>query len=310
MKERPSDLHDFLCEDFAHAGITRPVWWSEARSGAGSAVGPDVAIGPGGTGSGGAVLVCHELPGPSPAFLGFVRHLREAGFRVVVPHLLGHLGRGPDLAHMARGLAEVCISGVFRALARDAESPISGWLRALASAMASRYGVTRVGAIGMCLTGNFALGLLLNPVVARAVACQPSLPLALTPVHAAALHLAPEAVRCIAGRLADPSDPAAALALRFRGDPLCPEARFAALRRAFPENLTLIELPPAPASGSAPGSAAPQDRVTPGPTTAPRRAGHPFAHATLTLDLDPTPGSPTSEARARVVAFLREGLGG
>ena len=36
----------------------------------------------------------------------------------------------------------------------------------------TRWGVTRLGAVGLCLTGNFALGLLLNPLVVRAVAGQ------------------------------------------------------------------------------------------------------------------------------------------
>jgi dienelactone hydrolase len=299
-KQKPAELHDFVCADFTFGGVTRPVWWSEP-SGSSGPVGPGGPrpCGADGAGAGrpdSAVLVCHELPGPSPAFLGFIRHLRDAGFQVAMPHLLGELGRAPDAAHMARGVAHVCLARTFHLLARDAESPIASWLRALATAMAGRFGVARVGAVGMCLTGNFALGLLLNPVVSRAVACQPSLPLTISPAHAAALHLAPADVSRIGARLADPADPAAAMALRFEGDPLCPAPRFEALRRTFPDGLTLLELPPERRRAPHP--------ARPGALRPPR----PFAHATLTLDLDPTPGSPTFEARARVVAFLREGL--
>ncbi len=46
-----------------------------------------------------------------------------------------------------------------------------------------------VGAIGMCLTGNFALALMLDESVMAPVLSQPSLPLGITASHRAALHL-------------------------------------------------------------------------------------------------------------------------
>jgi dienelactone hydrolase len=268
----PPELHDFTCADFTASGLTRPVWWT--RDDAAPSEAP-------------VVLVCHEVPGPTPAFLGFLRHLRAEGFRVVTPHLVGELGRPLDPGHLAGTLGRLCIAREFRLLAADAESPIASWLRALATEAGTRWGVTRLGAVGLCLTGNFALGLLLNPLVVRAVAGQPALPLPLTPRLARGLHLTPVDTATIAARLADPDDPAAALALRFTGDPLCPRARFEALGEAFPTGLTRIEL----------------DAALRNPH------GHRrLAHATLTVDLDPTPGSPTANARDRVVAFLRDGL--
>jgi dienelactone hydrolase len=269
----PPALHDFTCEPFEARGLTRDVWWTRPE-----AAPADAPV----------VLVCHEVPGPTPAFLGLLRHLRDEGFCVVAPHLIGELGRSLDAAHLARALGRLCVAREFHLLAADAESPVASWLRALASEAAARHGVAAVGAIGLCLTGNFALGLLLNPAVVRAVAGQPSLPLALTPRLARGLHLSPADTAAIARRLADPDDPAEALALRFTGDPLCPRARFEALAEAFPRGLERIEL----------------DASLGNPH------GHrPLAHATLTVDLDPRPGSPTATARDRVVAFLRAGLG-
>jgi len=262
-----SELDGYTRETFAHGGITRPVYWPDAP-----------AAGP-------AVLVCHELPGMTPEFLGFAEHLRAAGFRVVMPHLLGDVGRPMTVPYLARGMSRVCIAREFKVLASHRQSPIAGWLLALVDAMRERLGCVEVGAVGMCFSGNFAIGLLLHPQVTRAVASQPSLPFALLPGRARALHLEPEAIPRIAARLTAPAGDARLMALRFTHDRLCPGARFDTLRETFPEGLRCVEI------DSGPGN----------PNGHSRRA-----HSVLTVDLIDAEGQPTASARDEVVAFLGE----
>ena len=57
------------------------------------------------------------------------------------------------------------------------------WLKALARMALGACGGPGVGAIGMCLTGNFAIALMADPAVLASVASQPALPfVAATPV--------------------------------------------------------------------------------------------------------------------------------
>jgi dienelactone hydrolase len=64
------------------------------------------------------------------------------------------------------------ISREFTLLAANKASPVTEWLRALARLAHEECGGHGIGAIGMCLTGGFALSMALEPVVlARVRAC-------------------------------------------------------------------------------------------------------------------------------------------
>ena len=75
-----------------------------------------------------------------------------------------------------RKMVHVCISREFRVLAVRQSSPITNWLRALCRSLHAELGGKGVGAIGMCLTGNFALALMVDSAVMAPVLSQPSLP--------------------------------------------------------------------------------------------------------------------------------------
>ncbi len=83
---------------------------------------------------------------------------------------------------------------------------------------------------GMCVTGNFALTLTLDPWVVAPVMRHPSLPLLITRAKAAAVHVTPETFVNARRRTAD--EGLKVLGVRFHGDILfCRAARFATLRR-------------------------------------------------------------------------------
>ncbi len=70
----------------------------------------------------------------------------------------------------------MCIASEFGGLARGRTAPIADWLRGLARRESELAGGARVGVIGMCFSGGFALATAVDPVVAAAVMSQPSLP--------------------------------------------------------------------------------------------------------------------------------------
>lgn len=138
-------------------------------------------------GDGPAVILLHELPAISWRTVKLATHIRDRGFRVVMPSLVGGVNDEPNtLPRKARlgaafltSTVRLCISWQFVALLQRRTSPITGWLLALAHDEARASGRSRVGAIGMCLTGGFALGMAIDPIVGVAVVSQPSLPFAM-----------------------------------------------------------------------------------------------------------------------------------
>ena len=127
-------------------------------------------------GNGPAVIVMSEMPGISPHVARFSRWVRDAGFTVYMPSLFGRDGALPTAEEGAAVFQRACVSAEFRALAANQSSPVTQWLRALARRAHQECGGPGVGAIGMCLTGNFALTLMADETVMAPVLSQPSLP--------------------------------------------------------------------------------------------------------------------------------------
>src|SRR6476619_6763697 len=82
-------------------------------------------------GDGPAVIVMAEMPGISPHVARFARWVREAGFTVHMPSLFGRDGAYPEAGEGLAVLKRACISAEFGALAANASSPVTQWLRAL-----------------------------------------------------------------------------------------------------------------------------------------------------------------------------------
>src|SRR5437762_6742523 len=178
-------------------------------------------------GSGPAVIVMTEMPGISPQVARFSRWVRDAGFTVYMPSLFGRDGAVPKVDEGIATLQRACVSAEFRALAANRSSPVTRWLRWLASLAHEECGGPGVGAIGMCFTGNFALTMMLESSLIAPVLAQPSLPLN----DPAALEIAPDDLAAVRQRLE--RDDLTVMAYRFEGDRHCTAQRFAAYSEAL-----------------------------------------------------------------------------
>lgn len=237
-------------------------------------------------GRGPAVVIMHEIPGITPEVARFARRVADAGFSVYLPHLFGTPGKPFSFPYMYRQLARACVSREFSVLARHESSPITDWLRALCRHAHAECGGPGVGALGMCLTGNFALALMVDETVMAPVLSQPSLPFGVSKSHEAAIHLSPDDLVRVKQRAAEGCP---VLGLRFTHDPLCRRARFDTLRRELGPAFEAIEI----------------DSSRGNPHGVPR-----IAHSVLTKDLVDREGHPTREALERVLQFFAQRLKG
>ncbi len=140
-------------------------------------------------GVGPGVVVIHESPGLTPEVVAFADELVEAGFTVVLPHLFGPAGTPPRAWDPPLVWARLCVSRELSFLATGRTTPLAGWLRDLARTLHAELGGVGVGALGMCLTGGFALAMVVDPSVAGGVVAQPAVPLPLGRRRAADLGL-------------------------------------------------------------------------------------------------------------------------
>jgi dienelactone hydrolase len=237
-------------------------------------------------GSGPSVLVLSEMPGITPLVVAFARRVAESGLSVAMPHLFGTDGADPTNAALRHAFRQVCVSREFKLLASHQSSPVTRWLTALAHEEHDRCGGPGVGVVGMCLTGGFALAMMVDPVVVAPVLSQPSLPvalrassprrgaLALSATETAAVRARADAGQCVLG-------------LRFTGDPLSPSERFGSLRDLLGERFIGVEIDSSPENPW--GYKA-------------------KAHSVLTEDLGAAPDSPTTAALGQVLGFLRDNL--
>ena len=236
-------------------------------------------------GSGPAVIVIHEVPGITPLVAGFGRKVADAGLTAVLPSLFGTPGKPMTAAYAGKVVAQCCISREFATLALGKTSPITLWLRRLAAAEHERCGGPGVGAVGMCMTGGFALAMMVDPVVQAPVLSQPSLPFPLGKKRKAAVGISDADFAAVKERVAEGT---CVLGLRFTNDMAVPADRFETLRRELGDGFIAVEIDSSP--GNPYGNAK-------------------TAHSVLTQDLVDQPGHPTREALDKVLAFFRERLG-
>ncbi|MBA2771345.1 MAG: dienelactone hydrolase family protein [Pseudomonadota bacterium] len=237
-------------------------------------------------GDGPAVIIMHEVPGISAEVARFARKVADAGFTVFMPHLFGVVGKPTNELTRLWELARLCISREWHVLAENRSSPVADWLRALARHAHQEIGGPGVGAVGMCVTGNFALTMTLDDAVIAPVLAHPSFPLPITSRKARAVHVTPETLQNARRRARD--EGLKVLGVRFTKDILfCRAARFETLRRELGEAFEGIEVP----------SRSARPHLEP-------------PHSVLTVGLIDREGEPTREAVDRVIGFLRERLCG
>jgi dienelactone hydrolase len=189
------------------------------------------------------LLMMPELAGFSPGLLQFADRLKAARFQVYVPWLFGPFGQRTPWRNAAR----LCISREFANLRAGVSAPVTVWLRALATHISQHNGGGRVGAIGMCLTGAFAIPLIIDPQVVAAVAAQPSVPFsALFTLFGVGrgewmhqLNVSDGDIAKARDRLTSGS--AQLLALRNRADGICPREKLERFEREFPVGLEVHE---------------------------------------------------------------------
>jgi len=221
-------------------------------------------------GEGPVIVILQELPGIEAETVKFAEKIVAEGFRVVMPHLFGPLGKFAILRNMARFF---CVRREINIFARNQSSPMVDWLRDLCRDAQSRYDVSGVGVIGMCLTGNFAISLMADDSVLASVASQPSLPM----FSQSSLHMSQLDVVDISAKL-DQDGPM--LAYRFEGDKLCKAAKFDALDKAFNQDKERIKLTHVPGN----------------------------KHAMLTAHFIHDEGSPTQKALDEIISYFKSKL--
>jgi dienelactone hydrolase len=188
-------------------------------------------------GSGPGVIVIHEIPGLTPAVIGFGEEVVAAGFTVVMPSLFGTPEAPMTAIATAKTLGRVCVSREFTTLATGVTTPIAGWLRSLARELHDELGGPGVGALGMCFTGGFALAMMVDTSVVAPVLAQPSAPFAIGPRRARDLNLSPSDLAVVKERAAAGCQ---VLGLRFTKDPAVGK-RFSTLTHELGEAFIKVE---------------------------------------------------------------------
>jgi dienelactone hydrolase len=237
------------------------------------------------TGTGPAVIVIHEMPGITPLVAAFAGRIAGQGMTAVLPNLLGTAGRPMTIPYALSSLARACVSKEFTLLALNKTSPIVDYLRELAAHEHRSCGGPGVGAVGMCLTGGFALAMSVEPSVVAPVLSQPSLPLPTNAEHRSALGLSEADFAVVQRRT---TEDLCVMGLRFSGDSKSPAERFTRLRETLGEKFMGVEIDSSP--------------------------GNPWgykksAHSVLTEDYSDDATSPTRRALEGVLEFLSSRLG-
>ena len=185
------------------------------------------------------VVLVHEIPGITPKVEAFADEVVDAGFTVVMPSLLGTPGEPMGVTNVAKAVAKVCVSSEFVAWRTGSTSPITRWLAALAEELHAELGGPGVGALGMCFSGGFALGMMVNGPVVAPVLSQPSMPFAMSRKLRADLNLSPADLAAVKEKVAAGCP---VLGLRYKGDPAI-GTRFRTLREQLGDGFLAVELP-------------------------------------------------------------------
>jgi dienelactone hydrolase len=206
------------CLKFPHGGIEHDVYFA---------------------GDGPGVLLLHEIDGMTPAFCRTAMRISDCGFTVYAPLIFGRPGQ--RISVLRGTLTVICVRHEFDLFHAEGQSRITPWLRALCQEIDHRTGNRGVGVIGMCLTGNVVLSLMVEKCVRVPVMCEPALPFC----NQAALGVPQDDINNAVIR----SRTTPVLAYRFSEDKVCGHEKFVTLRKTFPkEGLHACEIPSGPGS--------------------------------------------------------------
>jgi len=217
-------------------------------------------------GQGKVCVIIQELPGIGQETLSLADTFVERGYKVVLPHLFGPLGKTSVAGNLFRVF---CMRKEFSVFAKNQTSPIVNWLKALCANVKQENNVKGVAVIGMCLTGNFAITLMAEDAVLAGFSSQPSMPF----LTQDALHMSDEEVITIKAKLDEVGPMHCG---RFKKDKLCTAQKFDLIRRKFNDEKERIILHELPGKG----------------------------HSILTLDFVDEIGHPTKQALDEVMTYF------
>ena len=227
-------------------------------------------------GDGPPILLIHELPGMTPECILFAERLIDEGFTVYMPLLFGK----PNKESTIGNLAKLCVSWEFNLMAKKKTSPIVDWLRDLCRTIHAEKGGKGVGAIGMCLTGGFAIPLMVEPSLMAPVLSQPSMPLF---VGSKQLGTSEEDL-AVAKKRAE-EEAITIKAYRFSKDPFVSAERMATYKAYFGDLLHYTELD----------------------SSQQKKYGK-KCHSVFTGDFVDQPGHPTHDAYLDLLAYFKSQL--
>lgn len=187
-------------------------------------------------GQGPAILLMHELPGMMSECIAFAERLTNAGFKVYMPLFFGK----PGDFKTNKFLLKLCISKEFYLFSKNRTSPIVDWLRDLCRKIKSEIGGKGMGAIGMCLTGGFAIPLLVEDYLIAPALSQPSLPVGFGKKAKANLGCNPEHLERAKERTE--KEGIEIRAYRFDKDKLAAKERITAYQEYFGEAFKYFEI--------------------------------------------------------------------
>jgi dienelactone hydrolase len=236
-------------------------------------------------GAGPAVIVIAEVPGITPDVVAFADRVADVGCTAVLPHLFGVPGEPMSGRNAAQVAAWCCVSREFATWAAGRTSPVTEWLRALGRHELARCGGPGVGAVGMCMTGGFALAMMVDDSVLAPVLSQPSLPFPVSKRHRRDLGISAADLQVVKARTR--TQQVKVLGLRFTQDIACPPERFGRLHQELGDAFVAVEI----------------DSSAGNPHGIRKRA-----HSVLTEDFVDEPGHPTRDALDRVLGFLQDRL--
>lgn len=173
------------------------------------------------------LLILHELPGMSPSFLHYCRDMIGKDFRVYAPLLF----KSPNEKMSQIQQRLFCISREFKQLftlrsVDEDGAPFASWLLALVSEVSKQNPEKKIGVVGMCLTGSFAIAAIVHPSVNAAISCQPSYPFFR---NIETLGLSKTQRQEVADRASSLSIPCAK-GYRYKGDRICRASHMRALK--------------------------------------------------------------------------------
>lgn len=242
-------------------------------------------------GNGPAILIMHELPGMVEETVALARRLQSAGFTTYMPLFFGPPGKKATYSSLLPYTLRLCISREFYMLKRNKTSPIVSWLRALCRQAFQECGGKGVGAIGMCLTGSYAIPLMLEPSMIAPVVSQPSLPGCVMGSKKAmnackrSLDISPEELEHAKSRC--DKEGLQIRGFKFSHDIISPQERFQRLKEEFGESSVPFVI-----------DSGPENRHGYGNTN----------HAVFTIHYSDEPGSPTREAMDQLLEFYSSRL--